>query len=89
MSSGVAGRVSVRLFGVDEPRRGTLSHWSLSLRCLEPAERSKGGEGIKKGIMYKTIPKTVFPRHTPSSPRPRLAPFVIPAQAGIQRTPFP
>ena len=24
-----------------------LSRWSLSLRCLEPAERSKGGEGIE------------------------------------------
>ena len=41
------------------------------------------------GIRYKAIPKTVFPRHTPSFPRPRPAPFVIPAQAGIQRTPFP
>ena len=41
------------------------------------------------GIMYKAIPKTVVPRQTPSYPRPRPAPFVIPAKAGIQRTPFP
>ena len=41
------------------------------------------------GIIYKTIPKTAFPRHTPSFPRPHPAPFVIPAEAGIQRTPSP
>ena len=50
---------------------------------------------LHQGIIYKAISKTVFPRHTPPSPRPRPAPFVIPppfvipAQAGIQRTPFP
>ena len=74
----------------------------------------------EKGSSIKAIPKTVFPRHTPSSPAPvrppssfrppsvipapfshsgplqsfRLpsvipTPFVIPAKAGIQRTPFP
>ena len=39
----------------------------------------------KKGIIYKTIPKTVFPRHLPPSPGPHPALFVVPAEAGIQR----
>ena len=44
-----------------------------------------------KGIIYETIPKTVFPcLVTPlRPPRPRPAPLVIPAKAGIQRTPSP
>ena len=40
-------------------------------------------------IIYETIPKTVFPRHTssvpppPSGPGRHSAPFVIPGEAGI------
>ncbi len=66
---------------------------SLGTRASRPHPPPEGRRFALE-IIYKTIPKAVFPRHTPSSSRPVRplyipAPFVIPAQAGIQRTPFP
>ena len=52
---------------------------------LEGAGYRLRPDAEKKGIIYKTIPKTVFPRHLPPSPGPHPALFVVPAQAGIQR----
>ena len=52
---------------------------------LKEQDPDSGPTPKKKGIIYKTIPKTVFPRHTSPSPRLHPALFVVPAQAGIQR----